>query len=70
MISIISANRCCTRTNCAMCKEVNKEQPSYRNLSATATRVLQCTWPIAASGKDCSATGNYIVNMIRCEDKV
>jgi hypothetical protein len=24
-------------------KEVNKEQPSYRNLSATATRVLQCT---------------------------
>jgi hypothetical protein len=24
-------------------KEVNKEQPSYRNLSATATRVPQCT---------------------------
>ncbi len=24
-------------------KEVNKEQQSYRNLSATATRVLQCT---------------------------
>jgi hypothetical protein len=23
-------------------KEVNKEQPSYINLSATATRVLQC----------------------------
>ncbi len=24
-------------------KEVNKEHPSYRNLSATATRVPQCT---------------------------
>ncbi len=35
-------------------KEVNKEQPSYRNLSATATRVLQRTWPFAASRKDCS----------------
>jgi hypothetical protein len=23
--------------------------PSYRNLSATATRVLQCTCPVAAS---------------------
>jgi hypothetical protein len=33
-------------------KEVNnKEQPSYRNLSATATRVLQCTCPVAASWK-------------------
>jgi hypothetical protein len=30
-------------------KEVNKEQPSYRNLSATATRVLQSTCPVAAS---------------------
>ena len=39
-------------------KEVNKEQPSYINLSATATRVLQCTCPVAASGKDCSAIGN------------
>jgi hypothetical protein len=38
-------------------KEVNKEQPSYRNLSATATRVLQCTCPGAASRKDCSAIG-------------
>ncbi len=46
-------------------KEVNKEQSSYRNLSATATRVLQCTCPVAASRKDCSAIGNYIVNMIR-----
>jgi hypothetical protein len=36
-------------------KEVNKEQPSYRNLSATATRVLQCTWPVAASWKYFSA---------------
>jgi hypothetical protein len=46
-------------------KEVNKEQPSYRNLSATATRVLQCTCPVAASRKDCSAIEPYIVNMIR-----
>ncbi len=36
-------------------KEVNKEQPSYRNLSATATRVLQCTCPVAASRKYFSA---------------
>jgi hypothetical protein len=36
-------------------KEVNKEQPSYRNLSATATRVLQCTCPVAASWKYFSA---------------
>ncbi len=26
-------------------KEVIKEQPTPRNLSATARRVLQCTWP-------------------------
>jgi hypothetical protein len=39
----------------AVNKEVNKEQPSYRNLSATATRVPQCTCPIAASRKDFSA---------------
>jgi hypothetical protein len=32
-------------------KEVIKEQPSYRNLSATATRVLQWTCPFAASHK-------------------
>jgi hypothetical protein len=36
-------------------KEVNKEQPSYRNLSATATRVHQCTCPVAASRKYFSA---------------
>ncbi len=36
-------------------KEVNKEQPSYRNLSATATRVLQCICPVAASGEYFSA---------------
>jgi hypothetical protein len=36
-------------------KEVNKEQPSYINLSATATRVLQCTCPVAASWKYFSA---------------
>jgi hypothetical protein len=36
-------------------KEVNKEQPSYRNLSATARRVLQCTCPVAASRKYFSA---------------
>jgi hypothetical protein len=39
-------------------KEVNKEQPSYRNLSATATRVLQCTCPVAASWKYFSAILN------------
>ncbi len=33
-------------------KEVIKEQPSSRNLSATATRVLQCTCLVAASRKD------------------
>jgi hypothetical protein len=38
-------------------KEVNKEHPSYRNLSATATRVPQCTCPVAASRKDCTAIG-------------
>ncbi len=42
-------------------KEVIKEQPTPRNLSATATRVLQCTCIVAASRKDCSA----IVKMIR-----
>jgi hypothetical protein len=36
-------------------KEVIKEQPTSRNLSATATRVLQCTCPVAASRKDFSA---------------
>ncbi len=36
-------------------KEDIKEQPTSRNLSATATRVLQCTWPFAASLKDFSA---------------
>jgi hypothetical protein len=30
-------------------KEDIKEQPTSRNLSATATRVLQCTCPVAAS---------------------
>jgi hypothetical protein len=33
-------------------KEGKKEQPSYRNLSATAQRVLLCTCPVAASRKD------------------
>ncbi len=36
-------------------KEVIKEQPTSQNLSATATRVLQCTCPVAASRKDFSA---------------
>ncbi len=36
-------------------KEDIKEQPTSRNLSATATRVLQCTFPVAASRKDFSA---------------
>ncbi len=45
---------------------VIKEQSTPRNLSATATRVLQCTCPVAASWKDCSAIGKfYIVDMIR-----
>ncbi len=42
-------------TDFAAFKEVNKGQPSYRNLSATATRVLQCTCPVAASWKYFSA---------------
>jgi hypothetical protein len=33
----------------------NKEQQSYRNLSSTATRVLQCTCLVAASRKYFSA---------------
>jgi hypothetical protein len=36
-------------------KEDIKEQPASRNLSATATRVLQCTFSVAASRKDFSA---------------
>jgi hypothetical protein len=36
-------------------KEVNKEQPSYRNLSDTARRVLQSTYPVAASRQYFSA---------------
>jgi hypothetical protein len=36
-------------------KEDIKEQPTSRNLSATATRVLQCTCPVAASQKYFSA---------------
>ncbi len=43
------------RLNCKLGKEVNKEQPSYRNLAATATRVLQYTCPVAASRKYLSA---------------
>jgi hypothetical protein len=31
------------------------DQPTSRNLSATATRVLQCTCPVAASRKYFSA---------------
>ncbi len=37
-------------------KEVNKEQPSYRNLSATATRVLQCTLGSSDFGIKCYFT--------------
>jgi hypothetical protein len=36
-------------------KEDTKEQPTSRNLSATATRVLQCTCPVAATQKYFSA---------------
>jgi hypothetical protein len=48
-------------------KEVIKEQPSSRNLSATAARVLQCTitCPVAASRKDPSATVKLYCHMIR-----
>jgi hypothetical protein len=49
---------------CGQCKEDIKEQPTSRNLSATAARVLQCTWPVAASWKYFSATGAlYAVNV-------
>jgi hypothetical protein len=40
---------------CDTIKEDIKEQPTSRNLSATATRVLQCTCPVAASRKYFSA---------------
>ncbi len=43
--------------NWVITKEVNREHPSYRNLSATVTRVPQCTCPVAASRKDCTAIG-------------
>ncbi len=36
-------------------KEDIKDQPTSRNLSATTTKVLQCTCPVAASRKDFSA---------------
>jgi hypothetical protein len=36
-------------------KEDIKEQPTSRNLSATARRVPQCTCPVAATQKDFSA---------------
>jgi hypothetical protein len=36
-------------------KEDIKEQPTSRNLSDTATRVLQCTCPVAAPQKYFSA---------------
>jgi hypothetical protein len=36
-------------------KEDIKEQPTSRNLSAIATRVLQCTFPVAGSRKYFSA---------------
>jgi hypothetical protein len=42
---------------CVADKEDIKEQPTSRNLSATAARVLQCTWPVATSRKYFSATG-------------
>jgi len=42
---------------CAIPKEDFKEQPTPRNLSATARRVLQCTCPVAASRKYFSAIG-------------
>jgi hypothetical protein len=38
-------------------KEDIREQPTSRNLSATATRVLQCTCPVAAPRKYFSAIG-------------
>jgi hypothetical protein len=43
------------RFRCVPHKEDIEEQPTSRNLSATATRVLQCTCPVAASRKDFSA---------------
>jgi hypothetical protein len=47
--------KCQIPTQYGRTKEVIKEQPSYRNLSATATRVLQCTCPVAVSRKYFSA---------------
>jgi hypothetical protein len=45
-------------------KEDIKEQPTSRNLSATATRVLQSTCPVAASRKNFSAihTSPHIIS--------
>jgi hypothetical protein len=43
-------------------KEVNKEHPSYRNLSATATRVHA---RLQLLGKLVQLLGFYIINMIR-----
>ncbi len=45
----------CAQLKSTVLKEDIREQPTSRNLSDTATRVLQCTWPFATSRKDCSA---------------
>ena len=51
-------------------KEDIKEPPTPRNLSATARRVLQCTWPVAASRKYFSAIlldfSTYLLTQIYC----
>jgi hypothetical protein len=44
-------------TSAVSSREDIEEQPTPRNLSATATRVLQCTSPVAASRKYFSAIG-------------
>ena len=48
---------CCTEDLSVLPKEDIKEQPTSRNLSATATRVLKCTCPVVASRKYFSAIG-------------
>jgi hypothetical protein len=46
-----SENRSIVHKMEGIIKEDIKEQPTSRNLSVTATRVLQCTCPVAASRK-------------------
>jgi hypothetical protein len=54
--ALVYEPKCAGRSLKLTTKEDIKEQPTPRNLSATAARVLQCTCPVAASRKEFSAS--------------